>query len=147
MHKILIIEDNEMNRDMLTRRLEHRGFEVSTAEDGRTGLLLAKTQLPDLILLDMSLPEMDGWEVARILKRDLATQSIPVIALTAHAMPGDRETALNAGCEDYDTKPVDIERLLIKMTSLFEKKPRTQLGGRQSSASPSTTSRHSRGDR
>src|ERR1700733_15220324 len=131
MQKILIIEDNEMNRDMLARRLERRGFEVSTAEDGRTGLALARTQQPDLILLDMSLPEMDGWEVARTLKRDSGTQNIPVTALTAHAMTGDRETALNAGCEDYDTKPVDMGRLLGKMPSLFEKKPETRLGNRQ----------------
>jgi CheY-like chemotaxis protein len=146
MQKILIIEDNEMNRDMLARRLERRGFEVSTAEDGRTGLALARTQQPDLILLDMSLPEMDGWEVARTLKRDSGTQNIPVIALTAHAMTGDRETALNAGCEDYDTKPVDMGRLLGKMTSLFEKKPETRLGNRQGLPSLPTTNRHSRGD-
>lgn len=124
MPKILLVEDNEMNRDMLVRRLERRGFEVSTAADGREGLSLARIQLPDLILLDMSLPEMDGWEVARRLKSDASTQSIPVIALTAHAMRGDREAALSAGCEDYDTKPIDMTRLLDKMTSLFEKKTR-----------------------
>jgi CheY-like chemotaxis protein len=104
---------------MLVRRLEHRGFEVSTAGDGLQGLALARTQMPDLILLDMSLPEMDGWEVARRLKGDARTQAIPVIALTAHAMNGDRQAALDAGCEDYDTKPIDMERLLGKMTSLF----------------------------
>jgi two-component system, cell cycle response regulator DivK len=125
-YKILIIEDNEMNRDMLARRLEHRGFEVYAAADGRKGLAAAKTQVPDMIVLDMSLPEMDGWEVARLLKRDPATRNVPVIALTAHAMPGDREAALNVGCEDYDTKPVEIERLLGKMKSLLEKDRRNQ---------------------
>jgi len=119
MPRILLVEDNELNRDMLVRRLEHRGFQVSTAEDGQQGLALARTQMPDLILLDMSLPEMDGWEVVRRLKGDVCTQAIPVIALTAHAMRGDREAALGAGCEDYDTKPIDMERLLGKMTSLF----------------------------
>jgi CheY-like chemotaxis protein len=119
MPRILLVEDNELNRDMLVRRLQHRGFQVCTAGDGPQGLALARTQMPDLILLDMSLPEMDGWEVARRLKGDADTQSIPVIALTAHAMSGDREAALDAGCEDYDTKPVDLERLLGKMTSLF----------------------------
>jgi two-component system cell cycle response regulator DivK len=122
MLKILLVEDNEMNRDMLVRRLERRGFEVSTAGDGQEGLSLARTQLPDLILLDMSLPEMDGWEVARQLKSDASTHDIPVIALTAHAMHGDREAALVAGCEDYDTKPIDMTRLLDKMTSLFARK-------------------------
>lgn len=111
-----------MNRDMLVRRLERRGYEVSTAGDGKEGLNLARTQSPDLILLDMSLPEIDGWEVARRLKGDASTQDIPVIALTAHAMNGDREAALDAGCEDYDTKPIDMNRLLDKMSSLFAKK-------------------------
>jgi CheY-like chemotaxis protein len=119
MRRILLVEDNELNRDMLVRRLEHRGFHVSTAGDGQQGLALARTEKPDLILLDMSLPEMDGWEVARRLKGDACTQAIPVIALTAHAMHGDREAALGAGCEDYDTKPIDMERLLGKMNSLF----------------------------
>jgi len=122
MPKILLVEDNEMNRDMLVRRLERRGFEVCTAGDGKGGLALARTQLPDLILLDMSLPEMDGWEVARQLKGDVITHNIPVIALTAHAMHGDREAALDAGCEDYDTKPIDMTRLLDKMTFLFSKR-------------------------
>jgi two-component system cell cycle response regulator DivK len=122
MPKILLVEDNEMNRDMLVRRLVRRGFEVSAAGDGQEGLALARTQLPDIILLDMSLPEMDGWEVARRLKGDASTQDIPVIALTAHAMNGDREAALDAGCEDYDTKPIDMNRLLDKMTTLFAKK-------------------------
>ncbi len=119
MFRVLIVEDNEMNRDMLARRLEHRGFEVSTADDGQKGLTSARTTIPDLILLDMSLPEVDGWEVVRKLKADPTTRNIPVIALTAHAMQGDREAALKAGCEDYDTKPVDMDRLLGKMTSLF----------------------------
>ena len=122
MPKILIVEDNEMNRDMLVRRLELRGFEVFTAGDGQEGLAVARTQLPDLILLDMSLPEIDGWEVARRLKSNASTHDIPVIALTAHAMHGDREAALDAGCEDYDTKPIDMTRLLDKMTSLFAKR-------------------------
>jgi len=122
MPKILVVEDNEMNRDMLARRLERRGFEVATASDGRQGLDLARSQMPDLILLDMSLPELDGWEVARRLKSDASTQLIPVIALTAHAMNGDREAALDAGCEDYDTKPIDMNRLLGKMTFLFARR-------------------------
>lgn len=122
MPRILLVEDNELNRDMLVRRLEHRGFQVCTAGDGRQGLALARAQMPDLILLDMSLPEMNGWEVARKLKGDASTQAIPVIALTAHAMQGDREAALDAGCEDYDTKPVDMERLLGKMNLLFARK-------------------------
>ena len=126
MPKILLVEDNEMNRDMLARRLQHRGFQVTTAGDGRQGLELARMQRPDMILLDMSLPEMDGWEVARELKRDASTQAIPVIALTAHAMRGDREAALDAGCEDYDTKPIDMNRLLEKMTSLFDMRERNQ---------------------
>lgn len=124
MPKILLVEDNEMNRDMLVRRLEHRGFDLATAADGRKGLALAQTLMPDLILLDMSLPEMDGWEVARKLKSDPSTRDIPVIALTAHAMQGDREAALDAGCEDYDTKPVDLNRLLGKMTALLQGRAR-----------------------
>ena len=119
MPKILLVEDNEMNCDMLVRRLKRRGFEVFTARDGLEGLAVARAQLPDMILLDMSLPEMDGWEVVRRLKADASTLEIPVIALTAHAMNGDREAALDAGCEDYDTKPIDMHRLLGKMSSLF----------------------------
>jgi two-component system, cell cycle response regulator DivK len=115
MPKILLVEDNEMNRDMLVRRLQHRGFQVSTAGDGLQGLALARSLMPDLILLDMSLPGMDGWEVTKKLKGDANTRDIPVIALTAHAMQGDREGALGAGCEDYDTKPVDLDRLLAKI--------------------------------
>ena len=116
---ILLVEDNEMNRDMLSRRLARRGYRVRLAADGREGWLAALSGAPlDLILLDMSLPEMDGWEVARRLKADPATSAIPVIALTAHAMTGDREKALAAGCDDYDTKPVDLARLLAKIEGL-----------------------------
>jgi two-component system cell cycle response regulator DivK len=104
--KILLVEDNEMNRDMLSRRLEKRGFEVAMAVDGKQGLEMASSESLRLILLDMSLPVMDGWEVARHLKEDPATASVPIIALTAHAMAGDREKAIEAGCDDYDTKPI-----------------------------------------
>ena len=115
MAKILLVEDNEMNRDMLSRRLERKGFEVLIAVDGRQGVEATKSELPDLILMDMSLPEMDGWEATRLLKAEEATKGIPVIALTAHAMEGDREKALEAGCDDYDTKPVEFTRLLGKI--------------------------------
>lgn len=120
MTKILLVEDNPMNRDMLSRRLERRGFEIVAAENGRLGLQAARSESPDLILMDMSLPEMDGWEATRILKCDSATQSIPVIALTAHAMIGDHEAALQAGCDDYDTKPVDLDRLLAKIKRVLQ---------------------------
>jgi CheY-like chemotaxis protein len=116
--KILIVEDNEMNRDMLSRRLERRGFTVVLAADGDEGVKAARDESPDLILMDMSLPVMNGWEATRIIRADAATAAIPVIALTAHSMPGDREKAMEAGCNDYDTKPVDLERLLQKMASL-----------------------------
>jgi CheY-like chemotaxis protein len=119
MHRILIIEDNEMNRDMLSRRLIHRGFEVSTAKDGLEGLDRARAESPDLILLDMSLPKKDGWEVARNLKEDIRTRAIPVIALTAHAMAGDRERALKAGCDEYDIKPVEMPRLIEKIAKVL----------------------------
>jgi len=119
MSRILIVEDNEMNRDMLSRRLERRGYEVILAMDGRLGLAAAHTESPDLILMDMSLPEIDGWEVARRLKSDDTTRSIPVIALTAHAMSSDRQRALEAGCDDYDTKPVEFERLLTKIQTML----------------------------
>ena len=122
MKKILIVEDNEMNRDMISRRLLHRGFDVSIAVDGLEGLDRARAESPDLILLDMSLPKKDGWEVAHDLKEDITTQAIPVIALTAHAMDGDREMALEAGCDDFDTKPVDMTRLLEKITRLLQLK-------------------------
>ena len=115
MAKVLLVEDNEMNRDMLSRRLEKKGFDVVMAVDGRQGVDLASTSGPDVILLDMSLPVMDGWEAARILKGDDATKDIPIIALTAHALGGDREKALEAGCDDYDTKPLDLKRLLGKI--------------------------------
>jgi len=119
MSRILIVEDNEMNRDMLSRRLERRGYEVILAMDGRRGLAVARSESPDLILMDMSLPEIDGWEVARRLKSDDTTRSIPVIALTAHAMSSDRQRALEAGCDDYDTKPVEFERLLTKIQTML----------------------------
>ncbi|HSF92911.1 MAG TPA: response regulator [Paracoccaceae bacterium] len=115
MSRILLVEDNEMNRDMLSRRLKKRGFEVVMAFDGKQGVDMAVAELPDLILLDMSLPIMDGWEAARHLKGNEATKAIPIIALTAHAMAGDLEKALEAGCDDYDTKPVDLARLLGKI--------------------------------
>ena len=120
MAKVLLIEDNEMNRDMLSRRLVRRGFEGIVAEDGAAGLALAKAQSPDLILMDMSLPVMDGWEATRQLKAAAETQRIPVIALTAHAMAGEEEKALAAGCNAYETKPVDLTRLLLKMEALLE---------------------------
>jgi len=115
---VLLIEDNEMNRDMLKRRLERKEFIVSCAEDGQSGLDRAKNEMPDIILLDLSLPIIDGWNVAKQLKADANTKGIPIIALTAHAMKGDREKALDAGCDDYDTKPVNLEGLLDKMYKL-----------------------------
>lgn len=119
MTKILLVEDNEDNRDMLSRRLERKGFEVSLAVDGQDGVNKAKNDLPDLVLMDMSLPVMDGWEATKKLKDTPETAAIPVIALTAHAMSSDREKAMDAGCDDYDTKPVDFQRLLEKMASLL----------------------------
>ena len=115
---VLLIEDNEMNRDMLKRRLERKEFIVSCAEDGQSGIDMAKNEMPDIILLDLSLPVIDGWNVARKLKADVNTKDIPIIALTAHAMKGDREKALDAGCDDYDTKPVNLEGLLDKIHKL-----------------------------
>ncbi|SVB44305.1 uncharacterized protein METZ01_LOCUS197159 [marine metagenome] len=115
---VLLIEDNELNRDMLKRRLERKEFIVSCAEDGQSGIDMAKNEMPDIILLDLSLPVIDGWNVARQLKADTNTKDIPIIALTAHAMKGDREKALDAGCDDYDTKPVNLEGLLDKMHKL-----------------------------
>ena len=115
---VLLIEDNELNRDMLKRRLERKEFIVSCAEDGQSGLDMAQNEIPDIILLDLSLPIIDGWNVARQLKADSNTKHIPIIALTAHAMKGDREKALDAGCDDYDTKPVNLEGLLDKMHKL-----------------------------
>lgn len=115
MSKILMVEDNEMNRDMLSRRLERKGFEVVIAVDGQAGIAMAQSEQPDLILMDMSLPVIDGWEATRKIKANPGTQNIPVIALTAHAMAGDEQKALKAGCDDYDTKPVNFNRLLEKM--------------------------------
>ncbi len=120
MFKILLIEDNEMNRDMLSRRLMRKGYEVVLAVDGESGIEMARSDAPHLILMDMSLPVLDGWEASRRIKADLETQHIPIIALTAHAMSGDREKAIEAGCDDYDTKPVEMERLLGKITALLE---------------------------
>jgi CheY-like chemotaxis protein len=119
MPRILLVEDNEMNRDMLSRRLVRKGYEVSIAVDGLQAVALAAESKPDLVLMDLSLPEIDGWEATRRIKADPATRAIPVIALTAHAMVGDREKALEAGCEDFDTKPVDLQRLLGKMEALL----------------------------
>jgi CheY-like chemotaxis protein len=119
MPKILLVEDNEMNRDMLSRRLERKGFEVAIAVDGREGVEMAKADGYDLILMDMSLPEIDGWEATRQLRAEPETRKVPIIALTAHAMAGDRERALEAGCDDYDTKPIELPRLLSKMESLL----------------------------
>ena len=122
MAKILLVEDNEMNRDMLSRRLIRKGHEVVMATDGQQGVAMAASEKPDLILMDMSLPVIDGWEATRQLKAVAETSAIPVIALTAHAMAGDQEKALEAGCDDYDTKPVDLPRLLGKMEALLQKK-------------------------
>ena len=119
MPKILLVEDNEMNRDMLSRRLQRKGYLVVLAVDGQSGVEMAKTQAPDLVLMDMSLQVLDGWEATRRLKADAPTKHIPIIALTAHAMSGDREKALEAGCDDYDTKPVELLRLLGKIEALL----------------------------
>ncbi len=120
MTTILIVEDNEMNRDMLGRRLKRRGFEIALAVDGRDGVDAASNLKPDLILMDMSLPVMDGWAATRELKGQPDTAGIPIIALTAHAMIGDKEKALDAGCDDYDTKPIELDRLLSKIGNLLE---------------------------
>jgi len=119
MARVLVVEDNEMNRDMLSRRLIRQGYEVIEATDGEQAVATAKQELPDIILMDMSLPSVDGWEATRRLKAEPSTRSIPVIALTAHAMPDDRAKALEAGCDDYDTKPVELARLLEKMNRLL----------------------------
>jgi two-component system, cell cycle response regulator DivK len=124
MPKILLIEDNEMNRDMLSRRLQRRGFQIVTAETGEQGLSLAHLETPDLILMDITLPEMDGWEVTRLLKQDKNTGHIPIIALTARVLVSDQMKAFEVGCDDYDTKPVDFGRLTEKIGNLLmEKKP------------------------
>jgi len=119
MAKILLVEDNEMNRDMLSRRLARKGYEVAIAVDGREGVEKAKSGAYDLVLMDMSLPEIDGWEATRQLRGAAETSALPIIALTAHAMSGDRERALDAGCNDYDTKPIELERLLSKIQALL----------------------------
>jgi CheY-like chemotaxis protein len=119
MAKILLVEDNEMNRDMLSRRLTRRGHEVVVSVDGEEGLAMAASEGPDIILMDMSLPVVDGWEATRRLKAAPGTAKIPIIALTAHAMASDREKALEAGCDDYDTKPVELDRLLGKIDALL----------------------------
>ena len=121
MPKILLVEDNEINRDMLSRRLERRGYQVAIALDGEQGVSMAGLEAPDLILMDMSLPVLDGWEAARRLKAAPETWSIPIIALTAHAMVGDREKAIESGCDDYDTKPVEFQRLLEKIETILAK--------------------------
>jgi two-component system cell cycle response regulator DivK len=122
MPRILLVEDNEMNRDMLSRRLARKEYEVLVAVDGKEGVEMAGSEAPDLILMDMSLPVMDGWEATRQLKASPETKAIPIIALTAHAMSGDREKAMEAGCDDYDTKPIELSRLLAKMEALLGEK-------------------------
>lgn len=121
MARILLVEDNEMNRDMLSRRLERKGYEVEMAVDGREGVEKAQSGSYDLVLMDMSLPEIDGWEATRQLRQADATKALPIIALTAHAMAGDREKAMEAGCDDYDTKPIELPRLLGKIEALLER--------------------------
>jgi CheY-like chemotaxis protein len=123
MPKVLLVEDNEMNRDMLSRRLTRNGFEVVVAVDGAQGIAMAMSEMPDVILMDMSLPVIDGWEATRRVKADPATRSIPVIALTANAMVEDRERAMAAGCDDFDTKPVELPRLLEKLRAHLPGKP------------------------
>ena len=123
MPTILVVEDNEMNRDMLTRRLARRGYATLIAVDGEEGVSVAKNRHPDLILMDMSLPVLDGWEATKRLKKTPETAHIPIVALTAHAMSGDRERALDAGCDDYDTKPVEFSRLLSKIEALIPLRP------------------------
>ena len=122
MPKILLVEDNEMNRDMLSRRLIRSGYEVALAVDGAQGVALASSEAPDVVLMDMSLPVLDGWEATRRLKSDPKTRTLPVIALTAHAMAGDEEKARQAGCDDFDTKPVEYTRLLSKIEGLLQKR-------------------------
>ena len=121
MPKILLVEDNELNRDMLSRRLERRGFQVLIAVDGAQGVAMAQSEAPDLVLMDMSLPVVDGWEATRRLKAAPETRAVPIIALTSHAMVGDRDKAIEAGCDDYDTKPIELPRLLDKIDRLIAK--------------------------
>ena len=125
MAKILLVEDNELNRDMLSRRLMRRGFEVLIAIDGASGVTTAEIELPDLIVMDMSLPILDGWEATKRLKQITATQNIPIIGCSAHAMVGDRERGIEAGCDDYDTKPIEFTRLLGKIEQLLKKYARS----------------------
>ncbi len=120
MPRLLLVEDNEMNRDMLSRRLFKKGYDIVIATDGAAGVELARTHAPDLILMDMSLPIMDGWEATRLIKTTSSTRNIPVIALTAHAMGEDRQRALDAGCDDYDTKPIEFARLIAKITAFLK---------------------------
>jgi two-component system cell cycle response regulator DivK len=129
MPRVLLVEDNEENREGLSRHLKRKGYEVLIAVDGRQGVDVARAEAPDLILMDMSLPVLDGWEATRQLKAEPRTRGIPVIALTAHAMAGDREKALEAGCDDYDTKPVEFARLLAKVQALLGKRPAPGPGG------------------
>jgi two-component system, cell cycle response regulator DivK len=119
MAKLLLVEDNEMNRDMLSRRLIRRGYQVAIAVDGAQGVAMAQSEKPDLVVMDLSLPVLDGWEATRRIKAGADTKHLPVIGLTAHAMAGDREKALEAGCDDYDTKPIEFERLIGKIESLL----------------------------
>ena len=140
MTKILLVEDNEMNRDMLGRRLQRRGYEVLIAVDGTEGMAMAQRNAPDLILMDMSLPVVDGWEATRRLKAAPETQAIPIIALTAHAMSGDREKAMEAGCDDYDTKPIEFSRLLAKIETLLSRPIEPGGTSGPSSTSPSPPS-------
>lgn len=126
MPRILIVEDNEANRDMISRRLQRRGYDTAIATDGAQGIAMARSEAPDLILMDMGLPEIDGWEATRRIRRDAATCDLPIIAFTAHAMAGDREKTLRAGCDDYETKPVDFARLLGKIEALLERRHRRQ---------------------
>jgi CheY-like chemotaxis protein len=123
MAKVLLVEDNEMNRDILSRRLSRRGYVVVFAVDGQQGVEMARSEKPDIILMDMSLPIIDGWEATRRVKSDNAIRDVPVIGLTAHAMSGDREKALEAGCDDYDTKPVEFDRLISKIERLLSQRP------------------------
>ncbi|MDA1127972.1 MAG: response regulator [Chloroflexi bacterium] len=125
MKRLLLVEDNEMNRDMLTRRLERKGYEVTTAIDGIQGVQMARKEIPDLILMDINLPNIDGWEVTRIIKQTPETKHIPVIAVTSHAMASDRERSLEVGCDEYDTKPIDFYRLLTKIEMLLARKIET----------------------
>ena len=122
MAKILLVEDNEMNRDMLSRRLQRKGYDVETAVDGKEGIAKASSGDYDLVLMDMSLPEIDGWDATRQLRGEPATEKLPIIALTAHAMAGDREKALEAGCDDYNTKPIELPRLLSKIEALLNER-------------------------